>query len=91
MSDRLNRYTCQNCGAQFITIDRDHGTTPFMVGCRGEGGCGQGMAYSSFYRDVTGTPTFEWRKATPAEYALASAAMRQHFDMGGLDIHEIKS
>lgn len=90
MSDRLNRYTCQNCGAQFITVDRDEGVTPFMVGCLGEGGCGLGMAQSSSYSGVTGVPTFEWRKATPDEYALASDHMRDHFDQGGLDIHPIK-
>ena len=87
---RLNRYTCQTCGGQTITIDRDEGVTPFMMLCRATPEC-KGHSYSSFYRDVIGTPTYEWRKATPEEYAASSPAMRQHFDMGGLDLHKIGS
>lgn len=90
MSERLNRYTCQNCGLSIITVDRDHGVTPFMLLCRATEGC-RGHMYSSFYKGVQGTPTFEWRKPTPAEYAAYPEAMREHVDQGGLDIHPIEA
>lgn len=89
MSKRLNRYTCQKCGGQIVTVDRDEGVTPFMLMCRATGGC-DGHMYSSMYRGVTGEPTYEWRKATPEEFAKASIAMKEHFSMGGLDIHPIR-
>lgn len=86
---KLNRYTCQTCGGHTITVDRDEGVTPFMLLCRATKDCG-GHMYSSFYRDVEGVPTYEWRKPTPTEYAAMSPAMRDHVDLGGLDIHPIE-
>lgn len=85
---RQNRYTCQTCNGSIVTVDRDEGVTPFMICCRATPGC-RGAMYSSFYRGEPGTPTYEWRKATPAEYAKSSPEMREHFDMGGLDIHAL--
>lgn len=85
---RLNRYDCNSCGGHIITVDRDNGVTPFALACRATKGC-NGDMYSSFYRGVFGRPTFEWRKATPAEYAAASAGMKAHFAQGGLDLHPI--
>lgn len=88
LKNQLNRYTCQSCGGSIITIDRDEGTTPFMLGCRAKPGC-KGMMQSSFYRGVEGEATFEWRKPTLEEHRKSSRAMQQHFEMGGLDIHPI--
>ena len=85
---RLNKYTCRTCGHSIITVDRDEGVTPFMIGCKATQGCAGDM-YSSFYRNVSGQPTFEWRKPTPHELAKASREMREHFKMGGLDIYPI--
>lgn len=90
LKNQLNRYTCQKCNGQIVTIDRDDGTTPFMLGCRATAGC-KGMMQSSFYRGVEGEPTFEWRKPTVKEIRKASPVMAQHFEMGGLDIHPIAS
>jgi hypothetical protein len=89
MSERLNRYTCRDCRQSIITVDRDEGVTPFMLLCRATEGC-RGFSYSSMYRGVTGTPTYEWRKPTPAEYLAYPPAMREHVDQGGLDIHPIE-
>jgi hypothetical protein len=89
LQNQLNRYTCRECRGEIITIDRDEGTTPFMLGCRATEGC-KGMMQSSFYRGVEGAPTFEWRKPTPHEFAKSSRAMQDHFNMGGLDIHRIE-
>jgi len=85
---RLNRYTCNACGGHIITVDRDKGVTPFAIDCRATRGC-SGDMYSSFYRVSSGTPTFEWRKPTPEEYAAMSAAGRHHVDQGGLELHPI--
>lgn len=85
---KKNRYTCDTCCGQIITIDRDEGVTPFMLECRADRHC-NGFMESSMYRHVTGEPTFEWRKATAEEYAAASDGMRHHFDQGGLDIHPV--
>lgn len=88
-----NSYTCDTCRKSIITIDRDDGTTPFMLGCRATAGC-KGMMQSAFYTgpliNAGAQATFEWRKATYKEYVRASREMKQHFDMGGLDIHPIK-
>lgn len=86
---RLNRYTCQKCSGEIVTVDRDEGVTPFMLLCRATADC-KGHMYSSFYRGVTGTPTYEWRKATLTEFQKSSRAMQEHFKMGGLDIHPIE-
>lgn len=87
-TDRLNKYTCKTCGGSIVTIDRDDGVTPFLMGCRASEICSGDMV-SSFYRDVTGEPAYEWRKPTPAEYKQMSAAMRDHIDQGGLQIYRI--
>lgn len=87
---RLNKYTCKSCGGSIITVDRDEGVTPFMLGCRADPKC-KGDMYSSFYREVHGEPTFEWRKPTLTEFRKSSRAMQQHFEDGGLDIHPIKT
>jgi hypothetical protein len=85
MSTRLNKYTCKSCGGEIITIDIDEGTTPFMLLCRVKADCG-GHMYSSFYRNVHGKPTYQWRKPTLTEYRQSSAATKQHYEMGGLGI-----
>src|SRR3974377_965449 len=32
-----NVYTCRKCGGHTVTVDRDEGVTPFMIGCRESG------------------------------------------------------
>lgn len=83
-----NRYTCQKCGGQIVTEDRDEGTTPFMIDCEATKGC-PGPMQSAFYQGVGPgeSATFIWRKPTPREYKRAHPAMKQHFDQGGLDIY----
>jgi DNA-directed RNA polymerase subunit RPC12/RpoP len=83
-----NSYKCTKCWRQIITVDSDDGTTPMGIRCRATRGC-DGLMQSAFYRNVTGEPTFEWRKPTAKEYRKATPAMKQHFDMGGLDIFPI--
>jgi len=30
---RINVYVCRKCGGHTVTVDVDHGVTPFMIGC----------------------------------------------------------
>lgn len=65
----INEYVCEKCGGITRTINRDQGTTPFMIGCRAVIGAGcKGMAQSSFYRvSQYRLPAFEFIKPTPEE------------------------
>lgn len=84
-----NRYTCEACQGSIVTMDVDEGTTPFMLQCRATEGC-EGMMQSSMYRGVEGEPDYVWRKPTADEYKGASASMRHHFDLGGLDLFRVQ-
>lgn len=80
---KKNRYTCQECGFQFVTVDKDPGTTPFMCGCQ-KPGC-KGTAQSEFYRVDQSLPaTHEWYRASDVEARGMKPHVRQHHDMGGL-------
>lgn len=81
-----NVYTCEQCGGQIVTIDRDEGTTPFMLKCRATPGC-EGSMTSSLYRcrqDVI--PTHEWYKPHKLP---RDVGMRQHVQLGGLLLGKI--
>lgn len=62
LSNRVNCYTCQQCGHITKTIDIHAGVTPFMYSCES---CGK-TAVSSFYRDIAPSlkPTIEWYRPT---------------------------
>lgn len=89
---KKNRYCCEVCKKSIITIDRDEGVTPFMLPCMRTEGC-SGPMTSRFYvvEDVWPEPSYEWRKPTPKQYKKMSSAMKQHIDMGGLEIYPITS
>lgn len=63
---KINKYTCEFCGDGIFTINRDEGTTPFMVPCMARLGC-KGMMLSGFYQDEPRRPGWEWIKPTPEE------------------------
>ena len=87
---KRNAYTCLQCAQTVVTEDQDKGTTPFLVGCLATKDCA-GMMQSHFYRgptvDSDAPATFVWRKPTKEEYRKASKPMRQHFDLGGLNVY----
>ena len=86
--NRLNVYTCQTCGGRIVTIDRHVGTTPFTINCRATPGC-DGVMYSSMYQvDESLTPTWEWFKPGGK---FRNRAMREHVEMGGLDLRRIEA
>lgn len=88
--NKINAYVCDDCGFMTVTIDKDEGTTPFLIGCEAKG-C-SGVARSGFYavpQDLT--PQFEWRKPTKAEYyQLPVSTRREHVDRGGLMMYPIR-
>lgn len=66
----INEYVCEKCKGATRTVNRDAGTTPFLIRCRAQppGVC-DAMAQSSFYRvDQTLIPNWEWIKPTPEEF-----------------------
>lgn len=48
---RENVYTCTKCRRMLVTVDRDEGATPFMIGCRETGGTCTGTMESAWYPD----------------------------------------
>ena len=96
--NRINAYVCDGgrarvlpglpqpgCGYFIITIDRDFGVTPFMVGC---GNCG-GMAYSKMYRvAVDIAPTHEWYR--PNSLDGIDEGTHEHIRGGGLLLRPIE-
>lgn len=83
---RINQYTCEVCGGVITTIDRDEGTTPYMLRCRATHGC-PGSARSAMYRvDQTLTPDHEWYRP---DKPPRDPAMRQHVELFGLLIRPI--
>lgn len=86
----VNAYTCQTCGKQTITINRDDGTTPFMIVCRSVT-C-DGPAYSSFYRVPPGArPTHEWYRPDRDKLRAMDDATQQHVRLGGLILRRIRN
>lgn len=76
-----NVYVCRDCGAQIVTVDRDSGTTPFLIACRESGSNCKGLAESNMYRVPQSlTPTHEWFHPTPEEYAKLDKATQRHVD-----------
>lgn len=85
---KLNIYQCRDCEWERVTIDRDHGTTPFMIDCQG---CGK-YAQSRCYRvEQDLKPTHEWYVPDTKEYRkIKNPYVREHIDMGGLLMRPIK-
>ena len=88
---RKNQYTCTTCKKSIISVDRDAGTTPFMVACVDYPTC-KGMMRSSFYKiDQTLEPTHEFYRMTDEAAALTSPRMMQHHLLGGLAFRKINN
>lgn len=85
-----NSYTCDRCGASFVTVDRDEGITPFMTNCVNYPEC-KGTSISAFYRvDQTAEPTHEWYRPDRIEYGRLSLATKDHVNRGGLLLRRIQ-
>lgn len=87
-----NIYDCPKCGGETVTRHVDEGVAPFLLGCKATPGC-HGMARSRFYEvpaETEDRSTHEWFKPSKQEYRKLSRAMKEHVDLGGLDLREIK-
>ena len=63
-----NEYICPKCRKMSRTVNRDNGTTPFMLLCKATPGC-DGHSQSNFYRKTSNdTPKWEWIAPTPEEF-----------------------
>lgn len=87
---RLNVYTCEVCGADLFTNDRDIGVTPFMIKCR-EANC-NGFARSHMYRIewekfFGQQPTHEWFR--PETLDGQDDETVEHLVKGGLLLREV--
>lgn len=86
-----NIYTCQTCRGQIVTVNRDAGTTPFMIGCEANNPspwqpC-RGVMYSSFYPAGLEAlePSHEWyRPTTAGEKKQIPRGGEAHVAHGGL-------
>lgn len=86
---KKNRYQCGECGGNIITIDRDCGTTPFLIACRMDTGCGGKMESSLYRNDQDYSPTHEWFK--PESLNGLKDGEKEHCKMGGLLLREIQN
>jgi transcription elongation factor Elf1 len=91
-----NAYSCEKCGKITVTIDRDHGTSPFLTQCPN---CKQSLMKSEFYRVPQHVvPTHEWYKPTAVELEIVCMGkepehkngIREHVRRGGLLLREIE-
>ena len=81
---RKNAYECDECSSYIVTVDREPGVTPFMVGC---GNC-EGKAKSKFYRIAEWMePTHEWFR--PETLDGLSPWSIDHVKNGGLMLRQI--
>lgn len=103
---KKNVYTCEKCGGRTVTIDKDDGTTPFMIRCRAKDhpikgsvtivGC-SGSARSALYRGCEFfTPEYEWYRPSAEERDRWAkhrfgAGIVDHIDMGGLLLRHIET
>jgi hypothetical protein len=93
---KINAYTCEKCQKHTITVNRDAGTTPFLIGCKQPGSC-NGTASSRFYRcSQELKPTWEFYKPTPEQVAALDPDepdtpwLIDHARRGGLFFRPIK-
>ena len=89
MRGEKNVYVCED-GHETVTLDRDEGTTPFMMRCRHDG-CTK-TSQSKFYRvDQRLVATWEWYKPAADDPCMRDDAVREHVELGGLMPRKITS
>jgi hypothetical protein len=85
---RINVYSCA-AGHLTVTVDVDEGVTPFMMGCKTPG-CNHDTTSSFYPRGPKPPhipePQWEWFKPTAKQLRKMDEGMRQHCEMGGLDL-----
>jgi hypothetical protein len=91
LQGKKNIYTCEACRGHVVTVDKDAGTTPFMIGCKVTEGC-NGKMTSSFYRvfDQKMAAAYEWYRPDATEITTLDSATRHHVELGGLLLRKIE-
>lgn len=89
MKGKINVYSC-TCGHRMVTIDREDGTTPGGMRCKGRR-CHE-LAWSNWYAAWCQvlTPTHEFIRPDAATYAKLDGPARDHVDQGGLILRRIR-
>lgn len=82
-----NKYLCDVCMESIITINRDDGTTAFIIKCCATPGCRGTMISQSYNVDQKAEPAYEWYR--PHEMAVLPAQIWDHVKLGGLCIRPI--
>lgn len=84
---KKNIYTCTDCGAHIVTVDRDRGVTPLTIGCQACGGTMRSSMYRVF--DQAMRASHEWYK--PPVIQLLSPGELEHVKRGGLLLRRIEA
>ena len=92
---RINGWQCDECGQITYAVHVDDGVTPMFLACRASGqpGCGRGV--SLMYPDadppehVKASVAWEWFRPSKSQMRKLSPGMRQHVEMGGLDLRPL--
>lgn len=90
MIGKINQYTCQTCGETITTIDRDEGTTPFMLDCFATQNCSGTMQSHLYLVDQMLKPNFEWYKPDLKSLKNRKRHLREHVALGGLLIRPLR-
>ncbi len=87
---KKNIYTCPTCQGHIVTVDTDHGVTPFMIPCKATPTC-IGMMESSSYRvqDQRMAAAYEWYSPGVVEQAGLPCHLHDHVKKGGLLIRSL--
>ena len=89
-ANKINVYTCEQCGHEHVTVNAVDGVTPFMIRCRDTIACQKGECYSAMYRcDQNRRPSWEWYRPDEAELEDATWDVIEHVRRGGLMIRRI--
>lgn len=96
----INGWRCDACGEITYCVHVSEGVTPMFLACRAEGvdpsqaKC-KGRGVSLMYPRRPAPPhvlqavAWEWFRPTGKAYKKLDAGMREHVDMGGLDLRPL--
>lgn len=98
---KINVYICSKCGNRLVTIDRDHGVTPFKIPCEPCRNfnkailCITDPSYSMmtsccYNCDQSEVPTHEWRLELPDNISKDNMpSCKEHLKLGGMFLFKI--
>lgn len=86
---KKNVYKCDGCGKLLVTVDRDDGTTPFMIRCRATTGCTASMISACYRVPQELEPSHHWIRLTDEEATREGHDGQRHHHLGGLFLRAI--